>query len=105
MKIAFLRKGQQCPEWLQKIEFADPGGFQVVGCASVVYAKNGSYIWRPLFPGFDCLLRVDGNGGKVSIHGQSPANGNGGVILYLRPIVDWPWFVLAAAACCALLKG
>lgn len=101
--VKVLKKGSSVPEWLERISFSHAGGIAQVGRLSVVYAKAGNYIWRPLLPGSSALLYIKAQGGSVSVYGQSPAGGRGGVLIVMKPVLGWNILGAIAGFCIGML--
>jgi hypothetical protein len=101
---------QRCPAWLERIEFTTPGpkAVQRVAALSIVTVEHGEdgpyFQWRPILPmGNGCLLFIYNDGGSVVVHGQSPKGGDGTVVFWLTPLIDWPLLCIAAVVCAFLL--
>jgi hypothetical protein len=89
--------GRSIPEWLEKQIPNGPestvGAFKWRGL-NVVFARNGSFHVKSVF---DCgpmmvLSHADG----VTIQGQSPEGGTGGVLIHDKALVP-AWFLMTLA--------
>lgn len=95
-------EGRRVPDWLERIESADGTVRMTFAGIVIVTNRDGAYRCRGLFG--STMIRIRGNGGNVivSVRGQHPPGGNGGVVFDCRPIVPawlgWCAFVAALGA-------
>ncbi len=81
--IRIFFPSQKTPDWLQKVE---PAGALKFDGLALVYAKAGNYHVRNIV-GFRSVFRIDDIHQDVSISGQAPGGGSGGVFIDCRPMI------------------
>lgn len=86
--------GQNVPEWLEKVEPKHAQsilGTLTFSSVVIVYSSNGAYHIKPIVGDYSMTLSY---AESVTLVGQSPCGGSGGVVHY-SALMDWWGFSIA----------